>query len=272
MEVKYHKLVGADFVQSPNGGDVINPSILVMHYTAGYNAASAINRFKDRNSQVSAHLVIERDGHITQMMPFNKKAWHAGPSRLGAVANLNSHSIGFEFVNIGFLKKTANGLVDAYNGKVDPAKFEDYVIAPNARVGSGEYYWPVYTKAQIDAGLAAAEAIIKAYKINAICSHEEIDTRGWKTDPGPAFPMKSFTNLLSTHPDHSRVDDVGGVKYLVDVASLNVRSGAGANWGVIAGVKRGDVVTYVEQNGGWFRVLTPEGKEGWVASQYLKKA
>lgn len=266
MEVKYHKLVGADFVQSPNGGDVINPSILVMHYTAGYNAQSAISRFKDRNSQVSAHLVIERDGHVTQMMPFNKKAWHAGPSRLGAVSNLNSHAIGFEFVNIGFLKKTANGLIDAYGGKVDPAKFDDYVIAPNARVGSGEFYWPVYTKAQIDAGLAVAEALIKTYKIDAICSHEEIDTRGWKTDPGPAFPMKSFKALLGS----DRKDEVTGKPYTVNTPSLNVRSGPGTNWSVVDSLRANQTVTYQRREGDWFLVNYLGSKQGWVASQYLK--
>lgn len=269
MEVKYHKLAGADFIQSPNGGDAITPRFLVMHYTAGYDAGSAISTFKSRASEVSAHLVIDRDGKITQMMPFNKKAWHAGPSTYKGVKNLNSHSIGFEFVNIGFLRKTAKGLVDAYGAMVKEDKFEDYVIAPNARVGSGDFYWPVYTQAQIEAGVEAAKAIIKSYPIEGICSHEEIDTRGWKTDPGPAFPMKSFTNLLGA----GRTDPLNleqNVPHNVDVSSLNVRGGAGTEWPVIAGLQRGDRVYVVGTQGGWSRVLY-SGGEGWVSTQYLER-
>ncbi|MBB5277795.1 N-acetylmuramoyl-L-alanine amidase [Rhizobium rosettiformans] len=270
MEVKYHKLAGVEFIQSPNGGGPITPRFLTMHYTAGYDAQSAIDTFKNRTSEVSAHLVIDTDGTITQMMPFNKKTWHAGPSVFQGVKSLNSHAIGFEFVNIGFLRKSAKGLVDAYGRPVKEDLFEDYVIAPNARVGSGDFWWPVYPKVQIEAGLAAAKAIIDAYKIEGICSHEEIDTRGWKTDPGPAFPMKSFTNLLGAHrkdPDQASQN----VPFNVDVSSLNVRGGAGTNWPVIAGVKRGDRVYVVGTEGGWSRILF-DGGEGWVSTQYLERA
>jgi N-acetylmuramoyl-L-alanine amidase len=266
MDIKYHKLVGVDFVQSPNGGDQITPTVLTMHYTAGYNGAAAISRFKDKASEVSAHLVIDRDGKVTQMMPFNKKAWHAGPSRLGNLTNLNSHAIGFEFVNIGFLKQTANGLVDAYGNLVDKAKFEDYVIAPNPRVGAGNFYWPVYTKAQIDVGLEIAKACIDSYNISAICSHEEIDTRGWKTDPGPAFPMKAFKELLGS----DRKDEVTGKAYTVNTPSLNVRSGPGTNWPVVDSLKAPQTVTYRERDGDWFLVRYLGSKEGWVSSKYLK--
>lgn len=270
MEVKYHKLAGVDFIQSPNGGDPITPKFLVMHYTAGYNAHSAIETFKSRASEVSAHLVIDRDAKVTQMMPFNKKAWHAGPSIFNGVKNLNSHSIGFEFVNIGWLRKSNNGFVDHTGRKVAVDKFEDYVIAPNPRVGSGDLYWPVYTKEQIEVGLDIARALIKTYPIEGIASHEEIDTRGWKTDPGPAFPMKSFLALLgSDRKDPLQIEQ--NVPYNVDVGSLNVRGGAGTSWPVIAGLSRGDRVYAVGAEGSWTRILY-SGGEGWVSTQYLERA
>ena len=51
--------------------------IIVMHYTAGYQASSAINTFLDASSEASAHFVVDVDGSLTQMMSWN------GPSRLG---------------------------------------------------------------------------------------------------------------------------------------------------------------------------------------------
>ncbi|MEQ8307993.1 MAG: N-acetylmuramoyl-L-alanine amidase [Hoeflea sp.] len=269
MEIKYHKLAdeSVDFIQSPNGGGVIRPRFIVMHYTAGYTGSSAIQTFKSPASKVSAHLVIDRSGKVTQMMPFNKKAWHAGPSVYKGVRNLNSHSIGIEFVNIGYLRQSRKGLVDAYGNTLSMEKFDDYVIAPHPRVGSGEFYWPVYTEAQLAVGRKITEALIKSYPIEGICSHEEIDTRGWKTDPGPAFPMRSFVDLLGKKRDD---EPLPTYEYTVDVSSLNVRAGPGTNWQVIGGVRRGDKVQSVEEKGGWVRIIEGD-MEGWVSSRYLAR-
>ncbi|WP_337841337.1 1,6-anhydro-N-acetylmuramyl-L-alanine amidase AmpD [Rheinheimera sp.] len=46
--------------------------------------------------QVSAHLVIFRDGTVHQYVPFNKRAWHAGQSEFQGQANCNDYSIGIE--------------------------------------------------------------------------------------------------------------------------------------------------------------------------------
>ena len=46
--------------------------------------------------RVSAHCLIERDGHIVQFVPFNKKAWHAGVSSFQGVGRCNDYSIGVE--------------------------------------------------------------------------------------------------------------------------------------------------------------------------------
>ena len=46
--------------------------------------------------KVSAHLVIERDGKITQFVPFDKRAWHAGDSSYQDRSGCNDFSIGIE--------------------------------------------------------------------------------------------------------------------------------------------------------------------------------
>ena len=48
------------------------------------------------NLEVSSHLLIERDGSITQFVPFNLKAWHAGVSNFQGRVNCNEFSIGIE--------------------------------------------------------------------------------------------------------------------------------------------------------------------------------
>lgn len=45
---------------------------------------------------VSAHCFIERDGHITQFVPFTERAWHAGASEYQGRIQWNDFSIGIE--------------------------------------------------------------------------------------------------------------------------------------------------------------------------------
>jgi AmpD protein len=45
---------------------------------------------------VSAHLLIRRDGEVTQFVSFQDRAWHAGPSELGGRTRVNDFSVGIE--------------------------------------------------------------------------------------------------------------------------------------------------------------------------------
>ena len=46
--------------------------------------------------RVSAHLLIRRDGDLTQYAPFHCRAWHAGPSEYAGRSRCNDFSIGIE--------------------------------------------------------------------------------------------------------------------------------------------------------------------------------
>jgi AmpD protein len=46
--------------------------------------------------RVSSHVLIDRQGGITQYVPFHERAWHAGPSYWHGRANCNDFSIGIE--------------------------------------------------------------------------------------------------------------------------------------------------------------------------------
>ena len=56
--------------------------------------------------KVSSHLFIERDGSITQFVPFDKKAWHAGVSNFNGRENCNEFSIGIELEGTDELEYT----------------------------------------------------------------------------------------------------------------------------------------------------------------------
>jgi N-acetyl-anhydromuramoyl-L-alanine amidase len=107
--------------------------------------------FQDIQSlRVSAHLLIRRDGGITQYVPFHKRAWHAGISCYENRENCNDFSIGIEL--------------------------EGTETTP-------------YTAAQYDSLIAAIDALANIYPHigrNRITGHSEIAPMR-KTDPGPSF-------------------------------------------------------------------------------------
>ncbi len=56
---------------------------------------------------VSAHLLIDRSGEITQYVAFDKRAWHAGSSSFQGRDNCNDFSIGIELEGADHIPYTA---------------------------------------------------------------------------------------------------------------------------------------------------------------------
>lgn len=116
MKIENHKLTGVCFVESPNcddrpdDGDI---SLVVIHGISlppgefgGTNIDALFTNTLDENAhpyfseisalKVSSHLLIKRQGEITQYVPFNKRAWHAGESNYKGRTCCNDYSIGIE--------------------------------------------------------------------------------------------------------------------------------------------------------------------------------
>jgi N-acetylmuramoyl-L-alanine amidase len=74
---------------------------LVLHYTGMPSAAAALERLCDPAAGVSAHYLIDEDGSVVQMVPDERRAWHAGASSWAGRSRLNDVSIGIELVNPG---------------------------------------------------------------------------------------------------------------------------------------------------------------------------
>ena len=247
MYIQNHRLVEVDdavtHLSSPNvsSGRAIVPKFIVMHYTASKDGGSAINWMMNKRSQVSAHIVIDRQGVITQLVAFNRRAWHAGPSEASGWSDLNSHSIGIELVNMGAIKLV--------HEDVPHAKIKSYTNASgvkdlltSADVFRGEYdeLQQAYTEVQ----LATLENLVMALKeeytgIFDIVGHEEIDTRHKKRDPGEAFPMQRFDKLISSRE--------GGEPVYRTITNLNLRAGPSRDFDVLTTMVDGSEVTVLGQ-------------------------
>lgn len=274
MKIRTHRLLRDDgsaaaWAASPHTGSIITPRFLVIHYTAGSSAAGTIAWFRDPASRVSAHLVIARDGSVTQMVPFNRAAWHAGQSRWGNLSGLNQHSIGIEIDNAGVLIRSGGTWVSPLTRRPYPDR--EVTVAPHKhdRPGTPPCGWHAYTPAQIEATLACGLALVSHYGLVDVLGHDDI-APGRKRDPGPDFPLGSVRARLfgrgDDHPERYRT-----------TARLYVRDGPGPGFNALPGtpLPAGTEVEVLAKEGLWWQVDVVGEVNGimdlvgWSHSKYL---
>ena len=93
------------FIKSPNFHTIIDRQItaIIIHYTGAITLEGTVSWFKKKESKVSAHYVISRDGEIIQMVEDKDVAWHAGVSWMPGTGervgkSVNAFTIGIELV------------------------------------------------------------------------------------------------------------------------------------------------------------------------------
>lgn len=277
MKIVNHRLYQDDdtaipFVKSPNVSQgYLRHEYLIMHYTAGRSAESSVNALTNPRLKASAHLVIGRDGSITQLVEFDKIAWHAGRSSWIGLSGLNRYSIGIELDNAGPLEKTFRGWV-AWFGDVYPDDQIIEAVHKNERTRRG---WHLYTYEQLFTALDIASLLIEHYRLKDILGHDDIAPRR-KIDPGPAFPLTAFRARLFGRADDGHDDDA----LYYTIANLNIRTNPGENFArlSVSPLPRGTRLKVVDSEGVWKRVEVIgvvrglSNVHGWVHGDYIRRA
>lgn len=110
--------------------------------------------------QVSSHLLIDRQGNITQFVPFDQRAWHAGVSEFEGRQRCNDFSIGIELEG------------------TDDIAYSDIQYSVLAQI---------------------SQQIMNQYPaitMDRIVGHSDIAPER-KTDPGQAFDWQRYKQLLN---------------------------------------------------------------------------
>lgn len=254
--IKEHLLykdgVQVSFIESPNQSGNINPRFIIQHFTADLRKGQAVSWLKSPDSKVSAHLVIELDGTVIQMVKFNKKAWHAGASNYEGLEGLNSFSIGIENVNPGRVAKIGDKF---FVGKVEVPK--ESVVWLKHKNESKEAYWYVYPEQQLKVIEEVTKVIAEYYGITKVLGHEDI-APGRKNDPGPAFPMDRIKGKIAARKESA-----------ITTSNINFRTGGGVEFKAFEVIPKGKQVTVLIKGNTWTKVEY-ENKLGWVSTKYLK--
>ncbi len=159
--------------------------MLVLHYTGMKTGTEALERMCDAHAEVSAHYMVEEDGRIYQLVPENKRAWHAGLSYWRGETNINARSIGIEIVNPGH-----------------------------------EWGYRAFPQVQIDSVISLCLDVLSRQRIEKrnVVGHSDIaPTR--KTDPGELFPWPELAaNGIGQFPCPEQASREGLGAYGYDIS------------------------------------------------------
>lgn len=251
---------------------------IVVHYTAGNLYKDDVNQLSTGSAQVSCHIVIGRNGEVTQIGSFDDIQWHAGASTWKGINGLNSYSIGIELTNPGYLKPTGNGKTYlAHFGKAYDLDKDDLVLAKQKDVGSGTYGWLPYTEDQLDALKAVVAALKKAYpSIEEVVGHEQISP-GRKQDPGLGIILDWKTmDILNgrvdrTDDDQPNQEEVSNQPWATRrvknaPSGLRIRSGMSTSSAVIGSLQNGAVIKTLWKPNGWLQLQ----QGGYISTSYTE--
>ena len=178
-EIINHLITSAEFRESPNCSERppdVQVILMVIHNISlppgRFGGTHIIDFFQNKldvsadeyfeeikNLKVSSHLLIDRRGKVTQFVPFNKNAWHAGISHYKGQENCNDFSIGVEMEG---------------TDSID------------------------YTTKQYESLKEVTLSLMKAYpriSLDNIVGHSDVAPER-KTDPGESFDWSRFRSSL----------------------------------------------------------------------------
>lgn len=279
MRIENHRLTGVPFQQAQWMGDQIVPEFVVLHDTASRLAPGAAASYLARNdAKVSVHFVVERDGQITQQVPVNRAAWHAGQSTWQGRSGCNGFSLGIEMVNAGRMTRASETMARAWWGELLSISLFGIEEVETRQHGHG--LWMPYPEPQIGAVVSLLEALFRDIPtLTDITTHWYVSP-GRKVDPTPLFPLDHVrARVLGRDDPADAATDAGSiairagrfVRTVTPGDSLNLRRWPSFNPNILAAIPDGTLLPLVRQGvfaGRDWLCVEYGGRQGWVLAAY----
>jgi len=286
MKLKNHRIEGIEYRAAKLIGGIITPEIIILHDTAG-----RLDKFNSRDylassPAVSVQFVVERDGTVSQLVPTNRRAAHAGQSSYHGRSGCNDFAIGIEIVNPGRMQRGAGGAVLAWWGQdFGPGgQIGGYTLADVETPEHGKGTWMAYTPEQIAAVEELAQALFAGIPtLRDITTHWYVSP-GRKVDTNPLFPLEAIRARVLGRDDPAEAvaeagsDGVGGDEFVqieTPGTTLNLRRWPSFNPNILAAIPDQAIVPVNREGlfGGrrWLNV-TFGGLTGWIVATYAAPA
>lgn len=73
--------------------------VIVLHADASPNEKGCLSWLQSNESKVSYHALVGRDGKVYTVVPYDRRAWHAGKAEWNGHKDVNGISVGLCFSN-----------------------------------------------------------------------------------------------------------------------------------------------------------------------------
>lgn len=212
------------------------------------------------NVESPAHVLINRDGLVTQFIPFNERTHQTIDGSWEGIKNLPSRSVIITFENYGRLEKQGDHFITIC-GKVVETTDVFTGIHQNEESLS---YWQKFTESQVLIAEKIIRCLTTTYQVKYILGYEEV-CPGLQTDPGPAFPLEIMRrkimkeNLVDQSEEHSIINIAQQVDLSSIINNQNMEDDE---------KKDAKIVNIRRKSGGWYKVNIDLGgfiKEEWVS-------
>ncbi len=233
---------------------IIKSSTNQLTHKAGY-----INGNRN-NVESPAHVLINRDGLVSQFIPFNEKADQPLDGSWDGMKDLASRSVIVMFENYGRLEKNGDHFIASCGSKVDTSDVFTGIHQNEESLS----YWQKFTESQVLVAEKIIRCLTSTYQVKYILGYEEVSP-GLQTDPGPAFPLEIMRRKImkETIVDQSEELSVINIAQQVDLSSII------NNQHIEDGEKKdAKIVNIRRKSGGWYKVNIDLGgfiKEEWVS-------
>lgn len=281
MRVKNHRVEGLPFKPAHFTGGQITPTIVVLHDTAGrLTPGNSADYLASKNTgKASAHFVVEWDGKVSQLVPTNRRANHAGASTFNGCAGCNDFAIGIEIVNPGRMTRLSEAQAQAWWGEQFSISLMGVHEITTPQHGPG--LWMSYPEAQLRAVIDLLACLFRDIPtLTDITTHWYISP-GRKVDVNPLFPLEQVRAAVLGHDDPSELSaaaasaEIKGDRMVrIEVGAddtLNMRRWPSFNPNVIAAIPgnaRVPVVRSGEFDGRFWYLVRYGGREGWIVADY----
>lgn len=198
--VKNGHLIGFDsarveFRHVPTYEPIESPLVLVLHTSVTGNLSTAEQVIRSAPEQASVHLLVDRDGRVVQLAPFDSATRHAGQSQWNGLTGLNRYSIALQLINWGRLERRDSVWVSS-TGQVVPRQNVVEAVDPTTGAVTG---WERYTDAQLQSVIGIYSSLRQSYpSLRDVVGHQDVSDNQF--DPGPAFPMDRVRAAVLASP------------------------------------------------------------------------
>ena len=209
---------------------------MIFHYTGMKNEKSALKRLSDRNSKVSSHYFIKKNGSIINLVPDLYVSWHAGISFWKNLKKLNKYSIGVEIHNPGHhhgykrfnknqiiaIKYLSLKLAKKYN-----IKKKHYLahsdIAPCRKKDPGEKFpWELLSKYHIGIWHSIDKTLLKKKRLKNINNSEKKLFLNYLLKIGYSFKKNEINSILFAVKAFQRRFRIECINGKVDMECLEI--------------------------------------------------